>query len=63
MRDSATAKEGHRWQALTLVFITATGNFPTVTRVLLAKIPSQDGRMTYVYDNYTFHYGTSFWLA
>lgn len=34
----------------------ATGNFPTVTRVLLSKIPSQDGRMTYVYDNYVFHY-------
>eukprot|EP00547_Thalassionema_nitzschioides_P003971 CAMPEP_0194203462 /NCGR_PEP_ID=MMETSP0156-20130528/3228_1 /TAXON_ID=33649 /ORGANISM="Thalassionema nitzschioides, Strain L26-B" /LENGTH=226 /DNA_ID=CAMNT_0038929215 /DNA_START=25 /DNA_END=705 /DNA_ORIENTATION=- len=34
----------------------ATGNFPTVTRVLLAKIPPQDGKMTYVYDNYTFHY-------
>lgn len=35
---------------------TATGNFPTVTRVLLAKIPAQDGKMTYVYDNYVFHY-------
>jgi vesicle-associated membrane protein 7 len=34
----------------------ATGNFPTVTRVLLSKIPPQDGKMTYVYDNYTFHY-------
>lgn len=34
----------------------ATGNFPTVTRVLLAKIPPTDGRMTYVYDNYVFHY-------
>mmetsp|Transcript_1495 Transcript_1495/g.2815 ORF Transcript_1495/g.2815 Transcript_1495/m.2815 type:complete len:224 (+) Transcript_1495:163-834(+) len=34
----------------------ATGNFPTVTRVLLAKIPPVDGRMTYVYDEYTFHY-------
>lgn len=34
----------------------ATGNFPTVTRVLLAKIPAQDGRMTYVYDNFVFHY-------
>eukprot|EP00543_Licmophora_paradoxa_P011024 CAMPEP_0202475892 /NCGR_PEP_ID=MMETSP1360-20130828/93139_1 /ASSEMBLY_ACC=CAM_ASM_000848 /TAXON_ID=515479 /ORGANISM="Licmophora paradoxa, Strain CCMP2313" /LENGTH=189 /DNA_ID=CAMNT_0049103073 /DNA_START=473 /DNA_END=1039 /DNA_ORIENTATION=- len=34
----------------------ATGNFPTVTRVLLAKIPQQDGKMTYVYDNYVFHY-------
>jgi len=35
---------------------TATGNFPTVTRVLLAKIPQQDGRQTYQYDNYLFHY-------
>mmetsp|Transcript_14747 Transcript_14747/g.40742 ORF Transcript_14747/g.40742 Transcript_14747/m.40742 type:complete len:228 (+) Transcript_14747:114-797(+) len=34
----------------------ATGNFPTVTRVLLAKIPSQDGKMSYIYDNYMFHY-------
>mmetsp|Transcript_7479 Transcript_7479/g.13466 ORF Transcript_7479/g.13466 Transcript_7479/m.13466 type:complete len:223 (-) Transcript_7479:185-853(-) len=34
----------------------ATGNFPTVTRVLLAKIPSVDGKMTYVYDEYVFHY-------
>ncbi|GKY93775.1 hypothetical protein MPSEU_000344700 [Mayamaea pseudoterrestris] len=33
-----------------------TGNFATVTRVLLAKIPSQDGRMTYQYDSYQFHY-------
>lgn len=37
-------------------FSLATGNFPTVTRVLLSKIPPQDGKMTYVYDNYTFHY-------
>lgn len=34
----------------------ATGNFPTVTRVLLSKIPPVDGRMTYVYDEYVFHY-------
>ena len=34
----------------------ATGNFPTVTRVLLSKIPQTDGRMTYVYDSYVFHY-------
>lgn len=34
----------------------ATGNFPTVTRVLLEKIPEQDGKMTYVYDDYVFHY-------
>ena len=37
-------------------WLLATGNFPTVTRVLLAKIPPQDGKMTYVYDAYTFHY-------
>ena len=29
-----------------------TGNFPTVTRVLLSKIPPVDGRMTYVYDEH-----------
>lgn len=34
----------------------ATGNFPTITRVLLQKIPAQDGKMTYVYDDYVFHY-------
>jgi vesicle-associated membrane protein 7 len=34
----------------------ATGNFPTVTRVLLSKIPSQDGRMSYAYDEFLFHY-------
>uniref|UniRef100_A0A7S3Q5V1 V-SNARE coiled-coil homology domain-containing protein n=2 Tax=Chaetoceros debilis TaxID=122233 RepID=A0A7S3Q5V1_9STRA len=34
----------------------ATGNFPTVTRMLLAKIPAADGKMTYVYDDYVFHY-------
>eukprot|EP00985_Skeletonema_marinoi_P023481 scaffold15698_cov154-Skeletonema_marinoi.AAC.17 len=33
-----------------------TGNFPTVTRVLLAKIPPSDGRMIYNYDDYVFHY-------
>ncbi len=37
-------------------FELATGNFPTVTRVLLAKIPAHDGQMTYQYDNYNFHY-------
>lgn len=30
----------------------AQGNFPTVTRVLLTKIPEQDGKMSYVYDTY-----------
>jgi len=33
-----------------------TGNFPTVTRVLLSKIPAVDGRMSYEYDEYLFHY-------
>ena len=35
-----------------------TGNFATVTRILLAKIPSNipNNRMSYVYDEYVFHY-------
>lgn len=33
-----------------------SGNFPTITRVLLAKIPDQDGKMSYVYDQHVFHY-------
>jgi len=33
-----------------------TGNFATVTRVLLEKIPQQDGKMTHIYDEYVFHY-------
>jgi vesicle-associated membrane protein 7 len=33
------------------------GNFTTVTRVLLAKIPQEtDCRMSYVYDKHIFHY-------
>jgi hypothetical protein len=37
-------------------YTSAQGNFPTVTRVLLSKIPEQDGKMSYVYDNHVFHY-------
>uniref|UniRef100_K3WXG3 V-SNARE coiled-coil homology domain-containing protein n=1 Tax=Globisporangium ultimum (strain ATCC 200006 / CBS 805.95 / DAOM BR144) TaxID=431595 RepID=K3WXG3_GLOUD len=37
-------------------YTASSGNFPTVTRVLLAKIPSNDGRMSYVYDKHIFHY-------
>lgn len=38
-------------------YTASSGNFPTVTRVLLSKIPSQDGKMSYVYDkSTTFHY-------
>jgi len=33
-----------------------TGNFSTVTRVLLKKISSQDAKMSYLYDKYVFHY-------
>ena len=40
-----------------LVFA-ATGNFPTVTRVLLDKIPRTDGKMVYNYDDFAFHYIT-----
>jgi len=31
-------------------FTSTSGNFPTVTRVLLAKIPAEDSKMSYVYD-------------
>ncbi|GMF56732.1 unnamed protein product [Phytophthora fragariaefolia] len=37
-------------------YTATSGNFPTVTRVLLAKIPAADGRMSYVYDRHIFHY-------
>lgn len=33
-----------------------SGNFPTITRVLLGKIEDKDGKMSYVYDQYVFHY-------
>ena len=33
------------------------GNFPTVTRMLLGKIDdTKPGRVSYVYDQYMFHY-------
>lgn len=37
-------------------YTSSSGNFPTVTRVLLAKIPDYDSKMSYVYDKYVFHY-------
>lgn len=37
-------------------FTSSSGNFPTVTRVLLSKIKEQDSKMSYVYDKYVFHY-------
>jgi len=34
-----------------------SGNFTTVTRVLLGKInPASDSKMSYIYDEYVFHY-------
>jgi len=33
-----------------------TGNFSTVSRVLLKKIPDQDNKCSYIYDKYVFHY-------
>ena len=37
-------------------YTASTGNFPTVTRVLLSKIPEQDSKMSYVYDKHVFHF-------
>ena len=34
----------------------SSGKFPTVTRVLLSKIPEQVNRMSYEYDKHIFHY-------
>lgn len=31
-------------------------NFPTVTRLLLSKITADDAKMSFVYDDYVFHY-------
>jgi hypothetical protein len=38
-------------------FTDQAGNFPTVTRMLLGKVDdSKNGRVSYVYDQYMFHY-------
>ena len=37
-------------------YTSTSGNFPTVTRVLLSKISPQDNKMSYVYDKHVFHY-------
>lgn len=36
-----------------------SGNFSTVTRVLLTKIPKTDEKLSYIYDKYVFHYVVS----
>ena len=46
-----------RGKAVLAEYTDASGNFQTITRVLLGKIPeNQDGKMSYVYDNHVFHY-------
>lgn len=45
-----------RKKAVLAEYTSSTGNFPTVTRVLLAKIPDNDSKMSYVYDKHVFHY-------
>eukprot|EP00161_Ancyromonas_sigmoides_P025470 TRINITY_DN8531_c0_g3_i1.p2 TRINITY_DN8531_c0_g3~~TRINITY_DN8531_c0_g3_i1.p2 ORF type:complete len:258 (-),score=67.48 TRINITY_DN8531_c0_g3_i1:165-938(-) len=37
-------------------FTTTSGNFTTVTRRILDKIPSNDAKMSYAYDRHVFHY-------
>jgi vesicle-associated membrane protein 7 len=38
-------------------YTNSSGNFPTITRVLLGKIPeNEDGKKSYIYDNHVFHY-------
>ena len=38
-------------------FTFTSGNFPTITRLLLAKSDcGRDGKVSYVYDQYVFHY-------
>ncbi len=40
-----------RRQTVLAEYTARSGNFPTVTRVLLAKIADGDARMSYVYDS------------
>jgi vesicle-associated membrane protein 7 len=37
-------------------FTARSGNFPTITRVLLDRISSDNQKMSYVYDKHVFHY-------
>jgi len=37
-------------------FTSTSGNFTTVTRRILDKIPQNDSKMSYVYDRHIFHY-------
>ena len=48
-----------RQKAVLAEFTMTSGNFPTVTRVLLSKIQDKDSKMSYVYDRHVFHYVVS----
>ena len=37
-------------------YTSASGNFPQIVRNFLPKLSVQDGRMSYTYDNFVFHY-------
>lgn len=37
-------------------YISTSGNFPTITRLLLGKITPEDQKMSYVCDQHVFHY-------
>jgi vesicle-associated membrane protein 7 len=39
--------------------VVRSGNYPRIALKILEKIPSQDSKMTYTYDNYNFHYEVS----
>lgn len=45
-----------RQKTVLVEYTSSSGNFPTITRVLLTKIPEQEAKMSYVYDKYVFHY-------
>ncbi|CDI85313.1 hypothetical protein, conserved [Eimeria praecox] len=37
-------------------YANSDGNFPTITRLLLCRLPKDKQRMSYKYDRYVFHY-------
>ena len=45
-----------RGQNVLAEYTVVTGNFTTITRLILTKIPSTDAKMSYMYDEYVFHY-------
>jgi vesicle-associated membrane protein 7 len=40
-------------------YTTSKGNFSTITRRLLQKIPAEDGTLSYIYDDFVFNYCVS----